>query len=99
MGKAAYSPFISSNNITVTRRTVILKMTENVARIKKIKLIKQIKNISVARGQKGQFLQAISHSCEMTKIFCRNYFSNLHFFSLLLATLLLCLQTSLLACN
>lgn len=76
MGKPAYSPFISSNNKTITWRTVILKMTETVARIKKIKLIKQIKNISVARGQKGQFLQAISHSCEMTKILQKLFFQS-----------------------
>lgn len=81
MGKVAYDPFISSNNITITCRTVILKMAETVARIRKIKLIKLIKNISVAKGQKGQFLQAISHSCEMTKILQKLFFQSSFFVS------------------
>lgn len=51
MEKTAYNPF-TSNNITITCRTAILKGTETAAKIKKIKLIKQIKNTSIARGRK-----------------------------------------------
>lgn len=79
MGKPAYDPFISPNNITITRRTVILKMAETVTRMTKIKLIKPIKNISAARGQEGQFLQAISHSCDMTKILQKLFFQSSFF--------------------
>ena len=41
-----------------------------------MKLIKQIKNNSVARGQEGQLLQALSHSCEMTKILQKLFFQS-----------------------